>query len=151
MIEWNKYIKWGKFISTHGVELPFKWEFNRLEMEERDKNIIIAAILAASFRHDLVIISTYHPKELRNFADIVYYPKTNSFARIKKVRKQLNRYVIYDDVVTTGKSMINCIQQIGFCPEYCLCLMDRRMEALKSISDKGWDLDIISIGDILNC
>ena len=142
MIVWNKYIKYGSFKSTHGIELPFKWEFDRLETEEGDKVTILTSVLSACLLNDLVVIHTVHPKELEKYAKAIYYPQTNL---IKKQSGDLGKYIIYDDVVTTGKFMLKCIEKIGYSPEFCLCIIDRRYELQKEILNLSQDLRVISI------
>ena len=146
-IEWNKYIKWGKFTSTHGIELPFKWEFDRLEKNERDRELIYISVISSTIPYDLVVIHTVHPRELENYAKAIYYPTTGVFNKRKvfSENRDLGKYVLFDDVVTTGKSMLECIEKIGRKPERCICIVDRRKEALKSPEDKGWFLDLVSI------
>ena len=141
-IDWRKYIKQGNFKSTHGIELSFKWEFDRLETEVIDKEIIISSVLLAGVINNLVVIHTVHPNELEKFAKIIYYPQTNL---IKKQRGDLGKYIIYDDVITTGKSMLKCIEKIGYTPEFCLCIIDRRYECQKEILYLYHDLRVISI------
>lgn len=139
MINWNKYIERGDFKSTHGIKLPFKWEFNKLETEERDKEIIITSVLSACLLNDLVVIHTVHPKDLEKYAKVIYYPK------IDFMKKQgiLGKYVVYDDVVTTGISMLKCTEKIGHPPEFYLCIIDRRNELIKEIANNFFS--IISI------
>lgn len=142
MIEWNKYIKWGNFKSTHGIELPFKWAFDRLEKGKRDKEIILTSVLSACLLNDLVVIHTIHPKALEKYAKAIYYPQTNL---MKKQNGDLGKYIIYDDVITTGKSMLKCIEKIGYAPEFCLCIIDRRFETQKEILNLSQNLKVISI------
>ena len=142
MIAWNKYIKWGNFKSTHGIELPFKWEFDRLETEEGDKLIILTSVLSACLLNGLVVIRNVHPKELEKYAKAIYYPQTNL---MKKQSGALGKYIIYDDVITTGKTMLKCIEKIGYAPEFCLCIIDRRYELHKEILNLSQDLKVISI------
>lgn len=142
MIAWNIYLKYGNFKSTHGIELPFKWEFDRLETEEGDKVIILTSVLSACLLNDLVVIHTVHPKELEKYAKAIYYPQTNL---IEKQRGDLGKYIIYDDVITTGKSILKCIEKIGYAPEFCLCIIDRRFEFQKEIVKLSQDLRVISI------
>lgn len=139
MIDWNKYIKEGAFKSTHGIELPFKWEFDRLEKEERDKAIIFTSVISACILNDLVVIHTVHPKILRNYAKAIYYPQTNIMK--KQTHGDLGAYILYDDVITTGKSMLKCIRKIGYPPKFCLCIIDRR----KDITHFSLKLKVISI------
>jgi orotate phosphoribosyltransferase len=141
-IDWRKYIKQGNFKSTHGIELSFKWEFDRLETEVIDKEIIISSVLLAGVINNLVVIHTVHPKELEKYAKAIYYPQTNL---IKKESGDLGKYIIYDDVITTGKSILKCIEKIGYAPEFCLCIIDRRYEFQKEILDLSQDLKVISI------
>ena len=142
MINWNKYLKWGDFKSTHGIELPFKWEFDKLDTEKRDKEIILTSVLSACLLNDLVVIHTVHPKELEKYAKAIYYPQTNT---MKKQRGDLENCIIYDDVITTGKSMLKCIKKIGYAPEFCLCIIDRRYELQKEILNLSQGLRVISI------
>lgn len=142
MIAWNIYIKYGHFKSTHGIELPYKWEFDRLEREEGDKVIILTSVLSAYLLNDLVVIHTVHPKDLEKYAKAIYYPQTNL---IKKQSGDLGKYVIYDDVITTGKSVLKCIEKIGYAPEFCLCIIDRRYEFQKEILNLSQKLKVISI------
>ena len=139
MINWEKYIKWGNFKSAHGLDLPFKWEFDRLEIEPTDKKTILISILSACLLNDLVVINTVHPIELRKYANTIYYPKKNL---IKKQSGNLGKYVLYDDVITTFQSMSRCIEKIGYSPEFCLCIIDRRDGDFLAF---GKDLNIISI------
>jgi orotate phosphoribosyltransferase len=39
--------------------------------------------------------------------------------------RDIKKYVIYDDVVTTGGSILQCIQRIGRNPEFCICIANR--------------------------
>jgi orotate phosphoribosyltransferase len=142
MIDWNKYLKWGNFKSTHGIELPFKWEFNRLEKEKRDKEIILASVLSACLLNDLVVIHTVHPKELEKYAKEIFFPQTNKLVNLDYVS---GKYIVYDDVITTGKSMLKCVEKIGYAPEYCLCIIDRRFEFKKEILNLSQKLKVISI------
>lgn len=142
MIAWNIYLKYGNFKSTHGIELPFKWEFDRLETEEGDKVIILTSVLSACLLNDLVVIHTVHPKELEKYAKAIYYPQTNL---IEKQSGDLGKYIIYDDVITTGKSILKCIEKIGYAPEFCLCIIDRRFETQKEILNLSQNLKVISI------
>ena len=142
MIDWKKYIKQGAFKSTHGIELPFKWEFDKLETEEMDKEIIISSVLLACIINDLVVIHTVHPKELEKYAKAIYYSQTNY---IVKKNGGLGNYFIYDDVITTGKSMLKCIEKIGYAPEFCLCIIDRRKELQKNIVNFSPESKVISI------
>jgi len=156
MIEWNKYIDFRSFISTHGIKLPYKWEFDRLELNEEDKKLILASIISMCYPTPLVIIYSVHPKSLEQFADFMYYPSSNVLEDLvyKRTRRsaiqKIEDYIIYDDVITTGKTVINCIEKIGQFPSKIICLIDRREEALKSIDDNGWSLDVISLQKVLN-
>jgi len=143
MIDWNKYIKRGNFKSTHGIELPFKWEFDSLETEEKDKIIIFTSVLSACLLNELVVIHTVHPHVLRNYAKAIYYPRTNIFKEQR--RGDLGKYIIYDDVITTGKSILKCIEEIGYAPEFCLCIIDRRKELQKDIANFSPELKVFSI------
>lgn len=135
MINWNKYIKYGEFISTNGIKLPFKWEFDRLRNEINDRYIILASILSLAYPYDLVAIHTVNPIDLTHHCKAIYYPKTNiSDGTID------SKYVLYDDVVTTGKSMLKAIEYYGKKPEKCICIVDRRDRI---------ELDIISIIEVL--
>ena len=142
MIAWNIYIKYGNFKSTHGIECQFKWEFDRLETEEGDKVIILTSVLSACLLNNLVVIHTVHPKELEKYAKAIYYPQTKL---LKKQSGDLGKYIIYDDVITTGKSMLKCIEKIGYAPEFCLCIIDRRYEFQKENLNLSQDLRVISI------
>lgn len=142
MIAWNIYIKYGHFRSTHGIALPFKWEFDRLEREEGDRIIILTSVLSACLLNDLVVIHTVHPKELEKHAKAIYYPQTSL---MKKQGGALGKYIVYDDVITTGKSMLKCIEKIGYAPEFCLCIIDRRYELHKEILNLSQNLKVISI------
>ena len=142
MINWNKYLKWGDFKSTHGIELPFKWEFDRLDTEKRDKEIILTSVLSACLLNDLVVIHTVHPKELEKYAKAIYYPQTN---KLISIDYNSGKYILYDDVITTGKSMIKGIKKMGYPPEFCLCIIDRRYELQKEILNLSQDLRVISI------
>ncbi len=123
MIDWNKYIKLGKFISTNGIYLPFKWEFNKLEQEKQDSYLIISKILQISSKYQMVAIHSVHPKQLEKCFNWIFYPKKNIL--LQKEKYKLQKYIIYDDVVTTGKSIQKCINYIRIKPEFCICLVDR--------------------------
>jgi len=129
-IEWNKYIKYGWFTSTHSIELPYKFEFDKLNDNKRDKEIILAGIICLKHLYDLVAIHTIHPIEVKNFCNTIYYPTTHVFdgSGKRKTRSQLGEYVIYDDVITTGKTIEKCIELIGKKPEYCICIINRTRE-----------------------
>lgn len=148
MIEWNKYIEWGKFISTHGIELPYKWEFDRLENEERDKEIIISSILGFSYPYTLVGIHTIHPNELeKKYCSSIYYPKTNilELRYGHNIIKDYEGYIIYDDVITTGRTILKCIDKIGRTPRKIICIIDRRQEVINKLSFEEKTLKITSI------
>ncbi len=137
MIEWNKYIKWGKFISTSGIELDYKWEFDGLNDNIHDNNLILTSILSLSYPFDIVAIHTINPASLEHYCTAKYYPNTNvSDGSI------LNDYVLFDDVVTTGKSMLKAIDKYKKPPKRCICIVDRRKEILDVDFN---NLDIISI------
>lgn len=141
-INWNKYIKYGEFVSTNGIKLEFKWEFDRLSGEKRDAELILSAILGLAYPYKIVTIHSVNPKELSSYCDAIYYPKTNlSDGRLN------GKYILYDDVVTTGKSLLKAIKyyekRYNKKPEKCVCIIDRRK---KSITDKEcFELDVISI------
>lgn len=145
MIKWNKYIKWGDFTSTNGIELKYKWEFDRLNNYKKDENIILASILCLAHPYKIVGISTINPKSLEKHCKAIYYPKTDisdGFVDYK--------YVLYDDVITTGKNMITATKKYGKIPEKYICIVDRRDEGkkdvnYKNIDYKGINLDVISI------
>lgn len=128
IIKWNKYIEYKEFISTHGLKLPYKFEFDRLKYNKRDREIILSVIVSLRYLYDLVAIYTIHPVEVTYFCDMIYYPQTHTFNGIKKTRYQLGKYVIYDDVITTGKTIKKCIKLIDKKPEYCICIINRTRE-----------------------
>ncbi len=139
MIEWNIYIKWGRFKSTNGVDLKFKWEFDRLELPFNvfDAQIITTAVRCLAYPNELVLIDTVNPKKLKEYTEIDYFPKS------KRIHNPpLGNYVIYDDVITTGKTVKNCITVIGREPEAVICIVNR---------EKQWlpHLNIISIIELL--
>lgn len=144
MIEWNKYIKWGDFTSTNGIKLKYKWEFDRLNNYKKDENIILTSILCLSHPYDIVGIHTINPKPLEKYCKAIYYPKNNISDGFVD-----DKYVLYDDVITTGKSMLKAIEKYGKIPERCICIVDRRDEGTRNVNYKGIDLDVISIIDKL--
>lgn len=143
MIKWEKYIKWGDFISTNKIPLKFKWEFDRLNDYEKDKNIILTSILCLAYPYDIVSIYTINPKILEKYCKAIYYPNTNISDGFVD-----DKYIIYDDVVTTEKTMIKAIEKYGKKPEKCICIVDRRDE---SIQHMVYELDVISIKEVLLC
>ena len=147
MIEWEKCIKWGDFMSTSGIPLKFKWEFDRLNRSNKemvDRNIILTSILSLAHPYDIVAIHTVNPRKLKQRCKAIYYPIDNISNGIVD-----DKYVLYDDVVTTGKSMIKAIEKYAKIPEKCICIVDRRNESKKNIYYKGIELEIISIMDKL--
>ena len=138
-MDWNKYIKWGTFTSTNGVVLKYKWEFDRLNNNFFDRNIILSSILSLAYPYDIVGIHTVNPLILKKVCKAIYYPNTNISEGIVD-----NKYVLYDDVVTTGTSMLKAIEKYNKKPEKCICIVDRR-DDVKHAECKGWNLDIISI------
>lgn len=147
-MDWNKYIKFGDFTSKSGIKLKWKWEFDRLDEEFIDRTIIITSILSLAYPYDVVSIHTVHPFSLRKVCKAIYYPDTDvSEGFIEKDGK----YVLYDDVVTTGKTMIKAIKKYKKKPERCICIVDRRPEVKSYIKQRAVQkLDIISIiGNVL--
>jgi len=146
MIEWNKYIRWGKFISTSGLTLPFKWEFDRLNEPENiiESNLILTSILSLAYPYKIVGIHSINPITLEKYCSSIFYPITNcGDGRLDKY----DEYVIYDDVITTGKTIQRAIDHYykftNLEPRKCICIMDRREEFQSS------DMEIISIYKIL--
>ena len=123
IIEWNHYIKWGEFESTHGTILPFKWEFDRLEHfpQRDDANLIIAAVRCLAYPYEIVGIRSIHPQMLIPYCTSRYDPKTKTFDGIKPKGK----YVVYDDAITTGQTICECIREVGRKAEFAICIVDR--------------------------
>ena len=140
MIEWEKYIKWGTFKSTSGIMLKYKWEFDRLNKELFDKYLIIASIISLSHPYNIVDIHTVNPVDLKSKCKAIYYPNTNISEGFVDYK-----YVLYDDVVTTGKSMLKAIQKYGKKPEKCICIVDRRDEGKRNENYEGMSLNVISV------
>ena len=145
MIEWEKYVKWGDFISTNGIPLKYKWEFDRLDKYKNDKNIILASILCLAHPYNIVGIHTINPTDLKQRCKAIYYPDTNTSDGIVDYK-----YVLYDDVVTTGTSMVRAIEKYGKRPEKYICIVDRRDEVTQHVECQSWRLNIISILNKLN-
>lgn len=144
LINWSKYIKWGKFTSTHGIELPYKWEFDKLEKEKHDEEIILSCILGLIYPSKLIGIDTIHPKSLEKYCSAIYYPKTNVFENIENPIDKNEDYVIFDDVITTGITIKKCIEKLDIRPVKIICIIDRRKEIL-DLSKKEPNLNVISI------
>lgn len=148
-IEWNKYIKWGKFTSTSGLELNFKWEFDRIEKDPYDRLTVMCQVFALAFGRDLIGIHTVHPKDVEKSCEGIYFPSGGclDLRKFGKSRQHLKDYVIYDDVITTGKTIKKCIDYIGNPPSLIVCIIDRRKETK---TDYLRDYKVYSIEDILN-
>jgi orotate phosphoribosyltransferase len=101
--------------------------------------------LSLAYPYDIVAIHTVNPKILEKRCKAIYFPNTNvSNGNISE------DYVLYDDVITTGKSMLKAINYYNKKPMKCICIVDRRDEAIANISCKGWNLNVISIIKVRN-
>jgi len=137
MIEWNEYIKYGDFTSKHGVKFKFKWEFDRLNkaLNWSDAELIATAVRCLAYPNELVVIDTVNPSILKEYTESIYYPKS------KRIHNApLENYVIYDDVITKGITVQECITVIGREAEAVICIVDREKHDLLL-------LNIISIID----
>lgn len=145
-INWNKYIEYGWFTSTNDVELPFKFEFDKLEEEQRDKEIITGILYGISLIYDIVGIHTIHPKEVESLCSFKYHPEMRNCEYVPF--KSIRGFIIYDDVITTGKTISECIRVLGAKPEFCICLIDRRREVSEEYTEYKPEVD--SLYSLLN-
>ena len=143
MINWNKYIKYGKFKTSAGLTSYFKFEFNYLNLEKnkKDSNLILSFIKALTINYNLVSIYSINPNNIYFISDYVFYPKRENSVIIYSLNKP---YIIYDDVISTTKTILKCINHIGKLPVFLLCLVNRTIEFNIKTPFK-----IISISDYL--
>jgi len=126
LIDFSKYFVAGEFTSTHGVKLNGKYEFDLLDKpENKDARIITNKILELRNGLKLFAIQSIHPITLTDCIDGYYSPKDDTW----NFDLRGCDYIIYDDVITTGKSVEDCIKRVGKQPKFVICLVDRSAEA----------------------
>ena len=127
-INWNKYIVKKEFISTHGIKLPFKYEFDLLNLKENkdDSLKIFNFIFHFDKIFNIIYINSINPSSLYSIAKFIYYPNYNKLDYFNINLKM--DYIIYDDIITTFKTMREVINIVGYNPLFCICLKNRMKE-----------------------
>lgn len=119
MIDWDKYLIHGSFILHSGLKSDHKWEFDFLRDNPEDMKLIQLAIKCLLYP-DLHVIGI----RTMGWEVVETLPNSHEYPLIESFDRPLY-YCIFDDVITTGSSIMEVMNEMIHSPVKIICIVNR--------------------------